>query len=62
MKWVHYASLKPSAKRAFDQGNGRHGKYVIDGKYIAAIDKNSGRALDFVFVVKGGGEVITERN
>ena len=54
MSFVFYNSLKPTARKAFDAGTGKHGAYVVDGDYIAAINKETGRTLDFVKVIKSG--------
>lgn len=60
MKFVHYTSLKQEAKKAFDSGDGKHGRYAVDGKHIAALDKN-GRAMDWVLVIKSNGPIIEEK-
>jgi len=51
MKFLYYSNLKKSAQKAFNKGNGKHGKYVVDDGCIATIDKN-GRANLFVKIVK----------
>lgn len=56
-KFVFYGSLKASAKAAFNKGNGKHGKYIVDGDYIAVTDE-SGRAMDFIKVIKNHGKPI----
>jgi len=60
MKFAFYSSLKPSAKKAFDKGNGKHGKYAVDDKYIAVLDSH-GRAQDWILVVKSKGKAIKEK-
>ena len=60
MKWLHYKSLTPAAKRAFNRGNGKHGRYAVDGKYIAYLD-DSGRALDWVLIIKSNSPIIVEQ-
>jgi len=56
MRFSFYSSLKAPAKRAFDAGTGRHGKFIVDGKFIAEVKK--GQPLHFVLVVRGIGEPI----
>lgn len=58
-RWVHYSSLRAEARRAFDKGDGKHGKYAVDGNQIAALD-GAGRPKDWILVVRGGGEPIVE--
>jgi len=60
-RFVFYSSLKAPAKKAFNQGNGRHGKYIVDGDYIAAVD-DTGRAMDFIKVIKNHGKPIAGIN
>jgi hypothetical protein len=57
VKFCFYSSLKESAKRAFKQGDGKHGKYVVDGNHIAVVGKD-GRAKDWLLVVRGQGKAI----
>lgn len=56
-KFAFYTSLKPAAKRAFNQGNGKHGKYSVDGDYIAVLDE-SGRAMNWIKVIRNHGQTI----
>lgn len=59
-KFIFYTSLTPKAKQAFDMGDGKHGKFVVDSGHIAYTDRD-GRSLDFHKVIKGTvGEPITE--
>lgn len=51
MKFVYYSNLNKSAKEALAAGNGKHGKFVVDGNHIAVIG-NDGRAEDWVLVLK----------
>lgn len=60
MKFVFYASLKTAAKRAFDKGNGRHGKFFVDDGHIAVVGKD-GRCLDFIKVIKNNNPIIKEK-
>ena len=53
MKFVWYSNLKLGAKKAFDKGNGKYRKYVVNNGFIAAVGKNN-RALDWMKVIKGG--------
>lgn len=57
MKFVHYISLKPEAQAAFDKGDGKHGKFAVNHKHIAVLDKD-GRAADWILVIKGNGPAI----
>lgn len=57
MSFVYYHNLTPAAKKAFDKGNGKHGKFVVDSGHIAELDKN-GRAKDFIKVIKTKGKDI----
>ena len=55
---INYCNMSAAAKRAFNKGDGKHGKYTVSGQHIAALDK-SGRAMGWCLVVRGdGGKIL----
>lgn len=56
MRFVFYESLKPAAKRALNKGDGKHGKYAVDGDCIAVLQ--NGRAQDWIKVIRNQGPPI----
>lgn len=61
MKFVFYSSLKRPAQRAFDKGNGKHGRFEVNGKHITALDKG-GNPTGWFLVVRGVGKAIKAVN
>lgn len=61
MKFVISTSLTDEAKAAIAKGNGKHGKFAVDGngKYITLLDSN-GRTGEWITIVEPFGDPIEE--
>lgn len=57
MNWVYKSSLRLQAKRAFEKGNGKWGKYAVCDGYITALS-TSGKPQIWIKVIDCKGPII----
>ena len=59
-KFVFTSSLNAAARAALAKGDGKHDGFAVDGNYIAVLDE-TGRAMDWIKVIKQDGPPIIEQ-